>query len=108
MQRTSDETNSKENFAHWFVGFVDSEGFFGLREDKRKIRPSFIFTFEITLHKDDLEVLKYIKSKLQIGTLYFNSKISRFTVTKRSDFFKLFELFEIKNLNTTKILNYKS
>lgn len=55
-----------------------------------------------------MDVLIYIQSRLKTGTIFFNDKISRFNITKKSEFFKLFELLDIKPLNTTKILNYKA
>ena len=65
------------------------------------------FRFTIELHKDDIGVLNYIKSRLEIGTdvaVYGNS--CRFVVVHRQDIFKLIGIFDIYNLNTTKYLDY--
>ena len=56
---------------------------------------------------DDIEVLKYIKSKLNIGTdiaVYGNS--CKFSVVHRKDINKLISIFDQFNLNTTKYLDY--
>ena len=53
------------NFIEWFVGFTDGEGSFAFI--KRKSRNSYVFSFRIFLHLDDIAVLFYIKEKLGLG-----------------------------------------
>lgn len=50
-------------FLFWFSEFTDGEGSFSIFFDRVYIR----FRFKINLHIDDIEVLKTIKSKLNIG-----------------------------------------
>ena len=59
--------NSKisEEFLSWFSGFTDGEGNFSIMLDRTYIR----FRFKINLHIDDIEVLKTIQSKLNIGII---------------------------------------
>jgi len=52
-------------FLQWFVGFTDAEGNFLITLDRDYVR----FRFKISLHKDDIEVLNIIKSKLGIGSV---------------------------------------
>jgi len=61
----------------------------------------------IELHVDDIDALKYIKSKLNIGNdiaVYGHS--CKFTVTHPKDIYKLIDIFDEYNLNTTKYLDY--
>ena len=57
--------NIDEEFLFWFSGFTDGEGNFSIFLDKVYIR----FRFKINLHIDDIEVLKTIQSKLNIGII---------------------------------------
>lgn len=100
---------SDENFFKWFVGFSDGEGNFTIvfYKDKNGKVVSATFRFIIELHIDDIEVLNYIKSKLNIGAniaVYGNS--CRFAVVHRMDILKLISIFDKYNLNTTKHLDY--
>lgn len=100
---------SDENFFKWFVGFSDGEGNFTIvfYKDKKGQIVSATFRFIIELHVDDIEVLNYIKSKLNIGAniaIYGNS--CRFAVVHRKDILKLISIFDKYNLNTTKHLDY--
>lgn len=61
----------------------------------------------IELHVDDMDALKHIKNKLNIGNhivVYGNS--CKFTVTHRKDIYKLIAIFDKYLLNTTKYLDY--
>ena len=65
------------------------------------------FRFIIELHIDDIDTLKYIKSKLNLGNeiaVYGNS--CKFTVIHRREISKLISVFDKYNLNTTKYLDY--
>jgi hypothetical protein len=57
------------DFIEWFVGFVDADGNFNisLRNFKDNKYNSVLLTFQIGLHIDDLELLKFIKGKLNCG-----------------------------------------
>jgi hypothetical protein len=74
-----------EKFLNWFVGFADGESNFSIvlykNSDGNILSATFRFTIE--LHVDDIEVLNYIKRKLNIGTniaVYGNS--CKFTVVR--------------------------
>jgi len=60
-----------KDFINWLVGFTDAKGNFlirlkGLDDDKYN---SLNLIFHITLHKSDLYVLKYIRDKLNCGSI---------------------------------------
>lgn len=59
------------------------------------------------MHKDDLEGLNYIKSRLNIGTnIAVSGNSCKFVVVHRKDIYKLISIFDKFNLNTTKYLDY--
>jgi len=102
-------SNHSEEFIKWFVGFSDAESYFiiVLHKDKTAKILSITFRFLIELHVDDIDALKYIKSKLNIGNdiaVYGHS--CKFTVTHPKDIYKLIDIFDEYNLNTTKYLDY--
>ena len=91
------------------MGFSDGESNFTivLHKDKNHKILYFTFRFMIELHVDDIDALKYIKSKLNIGNdivVYGNS--CKFTVTHSKYIYKLINIFDKYNLNTTKHLDY--
>jgi hypothetical protein len=96
-----------DEFYKWFVGFSDAEANFGIFPlvDKTKIA-GFSFRFTIGLHKDDLDALNYIKSKLDVGKVYFYKDSQIFVVTKKEDIILLISIFDKYTLNTTKYLDY--
>lgn len=98
-----------ENFLKWFTGFTDAEGNFTIvfYKDSNGNIISATFRFVIELHVDDIEALRYIKSKLNLGTeiaVYGNS--CKFAVVHRKDIYKLISIFDKYNLNTIKYLDY--
>jgi hypothetical protein len=98
-----------EEFLRWFVGFSDGESNFliVLQKDKEGNNIGASFRFIIELHVDDIDVLKYIKSKLNIGNkiaVYGNS--CKFTVIYRNEITKLISIFDKYHLNTSKYLDF--
>lgn len=98
-----------ENFIRWFVGFSDGEANFSIvyQKDTNGNIIGASFRFVIELHIDDIDALRYIKSKLDIGNNiaeYGNS--CKFTVIHKKDIEKLISIFDKYNLNTTKYLDY--
>jgi hypothetical protein len=91
-----------EDFAHWFSGFCDAESTFYIADLENK----FTFFFRIKLHLDDIKVLHYINKKLEAGTIYTYKNTATLTISKFEELQKLFNILEIKPLNTTKYLNY--
>jgi LAGLIDADG endonuclease len=67
----------------------------------------FSFYFNIKLHLYDIKVLHYIK-KLEVGKIYTHKNTATFRISKYEELQKLFNILEIKPLNTTKYLNYFS
>jgi len=53
------------SFIEWFRGFTDAEGCFLIA----KVGNRFAFRFTIKLHKDDLNLLNFIKNFLKIGNV---------------------------------------
>lgn len=100
---------NNEKFLRWFTGFSDAEGNFNIiiYKDKLGNISSVSFRFKIELHVDDKNALIYIKKILNMGNdiaIYDHS--CRFTVTHPKDIYKLIEIFDKYNLNTTKYLDY--
>jgi hypothetical protein len=100
---------TEENFLRWFSGFSDAEGNYSIAFYKNKLGSisSVTFRFIIELHVDDKDTLNIIKQKLNIGNdiaVYGDS--CKFTVTHPKDIYKLIEIFDKYNLNTTKYLDY--
>ena len=96
------------NFDSWFVGFSDAESSFNIvpKQDSKGNINRFTFMFGIGLHLDDLEALKYIQSKLNIGTIRIAKDECKFVVTKLEEISKLISLFDTHKLNTSKYLDY--
>lgn len=96
-------------FLQWFVGFTDAEGNFIinrlLKKDSLNIS-SFSFLFKISLHKDDEEVLRYIKDKLGVGGVRLYKDECIFNVTDQKGIALLISIFDKYNLNTSKYLDY--
>ena len=71
---------------------------------------SFQFKYQIALHKDDIKVLEFIKSTLNIGNIKMDSKNSAavFYVTAKEEIEVIIAIFANFNLNTTKYLNFLS
>jgi hypothetical protein len=93
---------SFEEFAHWFSGFCDAESNFSILDLKNR----FSFYFNIKLHIDDIKVLQNISQKLKVGKIYIHKNTATFRISKYEELQKLFNILDIKPLNTTKYLNY--
>ena len=96
-----------DEFYKWFVGFSDAEGMFNITQilNKGKVE-GFSFRFKIGLHKDDFNVLHYIKSKLDMGSIYASNDSQILTISKKDDISKLISIFDSYTLNTSKYLDY--
>lgn len=96
------------NFDSWFVGFSDAESSFNIvpKLDSKGNISRFTFMFVIGLHLDDIEALKYIQSKLNIGIVRIAKDECKFVVTKLEEISKLISLFDTHKLNTSKYLDY--
>ena len=96
-------------FYKWFVGFSDAEGMFNITQilNKGKVE-GFSFRFKIGLHKDDFNALRYIKSNLDMGSVYASNDSQIFTISKKDDISKLISIFDCYTLNTSKYLDFLS
>ena len=66
------KTLTNEQFHQWLVGFSDGESNFHIQKIESKSKRggfNFGFRYKIKLHLDDLEVLKYIKNKINCGII---------------------------------------
>ena len=95
----------KKDFLEWLTGFTDAEGNFnikitGLSENTFK---SVQFTFQIGLHKDEEEVLNFIKNTLKCGHISkSNNKVNYFVNDLNSLLHVILPIFEYINLNSSK------
>lgn len=78
-----------------------------MRKNKKGEVVGFEFVFKISLHKDDRNVLEYIKSTLGCGRLNSERNTLVYTISQLSAIETiLIPLFEQFSLNTTKYLDY--
>jgi hypothetical protein len=97
------------SFIQWFVGFSDGEGNFNisLRNLQNNFYNSVILTFQIGLHIDDLEVLKFIQSKLNCGHISVSgSKCNYFVNDQASLIDIILPIFKVFPLNSTKYYQF--
>jgi len=84
---------NNNNWIYWFIGFTDAEGNFQMYPKKRVLisgqiaRYNVGYSYHLSLHNRDLNILKDIKEKLGIGILYEykNKPDCRLAVNKKSD-----------------------
>lgn len=78
--------NYDAEFIEWFRGFTDAEGCFMIVH----LRDNFWrFSFEIKLHKDDLNALEKIQEMLGIGNIYASGSSCRLIITKQQEIKKI-------------------
>lgn len=97
-----------ENFLWWFIGFSDAEGSFIIsqRSTKGAAENTIKLIFQISLHKDDIDVLYKIQNRLQIGVVRQIKNIAYFRVIKQKDIlnvlipiFQQYPLLSTKNMH---------
>ena len=100
---------SKKNidlrFIEWFIGFVDAEGNFNisLRNYKDNNYNSLILTFQIGLHIDDLEVLKFIQRNLGCGKISISKNKCNFFVNDQASLiYIIMPIFNVVKLKSSK------
>jgi len=89
----------------WLSGFVDGEGCFHVRLSQRQIQ----LDFSISQSGRDLDLLNYIVSYLNSGTVRTNSRdsVASFSITKFSDIIeKLIPFFDSYPLQGSKLSDY--
>lgn len=100
----TDRVMKDDEFNEWFVGFTDAEGCFRIAINNKVVR----FNFIICLHVDDKEVLEFMKSRLNCGTISKTGKsLVSFYISKQEDLLNiLIPLFDNFPLNGVKYLDY--
>lgn len=85
----------RTHFSSWLSGFVDGEGCFAVRamNDRKTIR--FIASFGVNLRRDDVEVLRLIRSFFGCGNIH-NGNIA---AGRSGNPFARYQVTKIKELN---------
>lgn len=92
---------TREQFEKWFCGISDGESCFLV-----KINTYVSGVFRISLHIDDIEMLKYIQQMLGVGTITISRHYAIFSVTGVRDLYDvLLPIFLRHGLLTTKHLD---
>lgn len=97
-------------FLEWLAGFTDAEGNFNisLRNFKNNTYNSYIITYQINLHIDDLNVLNFIKDKLKCGHISISgNRCNYFVNDKNSLIFIILPIFKFVQLHSSKYLQFK-
>jgi len=97
------------SFIEWFIGFTDAEGNFNisLRNLHNNSYNSVILTFQIGLHIDDLEILKFIQNKLNCGHISISgSKCNYFVNDQTSLINIILPIFKLFPLNSSKYFQF--
>jgi len=100
----------RKEFIEWFVGFTDGEGNFNIRltDLTDNTFKNVQFTFQIGLHKDEIEVLEYIMKTLQCGHISKSqNKINYFVNDINSLLHVIIPIFDYVNLNSSKFHHYE-
>lgn len=98
-------------FIEWFVGFTDAEGNFNIKFTDLSVNTfKYVqFTFQIGLHKDDEQVLNYIRGILNCGHISRSgNKVNYFINDKNSLLNVILPIFEYVNLNSSKYHHFQS
>lgn len=70
-----------EDFIERFQGFVDREGCFNVQANRGCY---FLFSFQIGLHKDDVEGIIFIQRSLGFRRVWVNKNVARFRVSDQA------------------------
>lgn len=95
---------SKYKFFEWFTGLTDAEGCFLISFVNKGTSCSF--KFEIGIHKDDVNMLHFIREELGIGRVATFNNAAYFTVTAKDEIIELLKVFALYPLKSNKALNY--
>nr|YP_010608734.1 hypothetical protein PNX16_mgp037 [Drechslerella dactyloides]WAN89814.1 hypothetical protein [Drechslerella dactyloides] len=97
------------SFVEWLIGFTDAEGNFNIKliDLKKDTFKSSQFTFQISLHKDEIKVLEFIMNTLRCGHISKSKdKINYFVNDQNSLLNIIIPIFESVNLNSSKYHHY--
>lgn len=95
------------DFLAWFSGFIDAEGSFKIKKDPRRSKSPFVFEFLINLHKDDIKVLEYIQTRLNLGKINNFGNSSRLSVSNKSGILQVIDILTQYPLKTAKRLDFE-
>jgi cytochrome c oxidase subunit 3 len=96
-------------FLEWLSGFTDGEGNFNisLRNLNNNKYNSVILTFQIGLHIDDLNLLHFIKNKLNCGHISISGSRCNFFVNDQASLIHIIlPIFNFVKLNSSKYYQY--
>ena len=95
----------RAEFLEWFAGFTDGEGCFSITKNNEV---NYLFKFDISLHIDDVNTLKYIQNSLGLGSVkeYPSLGFATFRVTKQNEILEIIKILDSAILNTSKYYNY--
>lgn len=98
-----------DKFFQWFVGFSEAESCFKIKPKNRNGKlHSFYFEFEIHLHIDELNLLRFICDTLGVGNVYAREKSNScsFIVGNEEGLRTLINIFDRYTFNGIKLLDY--
>lgn len=109
------ENLNNNGFYYWFAGFVDGEGCFYIKKNRKRWMKVGLC---ICLRKDDINVLNLIQKNLGFGyvapkKIYYDSRCKQqnpqavYYCEKKSDCLKLVEIFDKYPLLSKKKFDYK-
>ena len=101
--------NLKPSFLDWLSGFTDAEGNFNisLRNLNNSKYNSVNLTYQIGLHIDDLNTLKFIKQKLGCGHISISGSNCNFFVNDQFSLIHvILPLFNLTKLNSSKYYQF--
>lgn len=95
------------NFYEWLVGFTDGDGNFNVYTNMNNLKLNF--SFNISLHKKDLQLLNYIKKNLKCGKIYIdnNSNMVSYKIRNKAHIETIIiPIFDNYKLLSSKRFNY--
>lgn len=98
-----------QNFLEWLAGFTDAEGNFNisLRNFKENKYNSLLLTFQIGLHIDNLDLLKFIQAKLKCGHISVSGSRCNFFVNDQTSLIYVIQpIFSHVKLNSSKYFQF--
>jgi len=111
LPESKDNYSIDKQFIEWLVGFTDAEGNFNLKlTDLKDNTFKYVqYTYQISLHEDDIEVLEYIMNTLKCGHISRSKgKANYFVNDLNSLLYIIIPIFNYVNLNSSKYHHFVS